>query len=359
MNSRAIIARVSWIEVTRVLAAFLIMYYHLVDYMQPDPNHYGNRSLEFAFDATYGCCVPLFMLISGYFASKITTFSTAFIRAGRLFIPYFILNVIVYIAYETTNTAQPDSQTFIGIGSVWREQLCVSDKRFQLPIISSAWFLRDLILLTLVTPILLRIKPLLLAWLCVMAAYQSLYLRYDPRVTCSYGTCFYYFLGLVLSCFSINKIQVFFSSGKFIVPSVIGLLVSSMVAVKNWALGGESFLRSVWNHSFFGHLFASLAIMQIAYLISQRCPRLAAVIVPIAPATFLLYMLHLPIFRILAPHLPPLLRETYWGCLLPLFVAAAILALFFFMCRWTPAILPYVAYAKIPRSEGSKQSMEK
>lgn len=359
MNNGAIITRVGWIEVTRVLAAFLIMYYHLVDYMQPDLGHYGNRSLEFAFDATYGCCVPLFMMISGYFASKIRTFSTAFVRAGRLFIPYFILNLIVYILYDITSTAQPDSQTFIGIGSVWMEQLCVSDNRFQLPIISAAWFLRDLILLTLVTPILHRIRPLLIAWLCVMAAYQSLYLRYDPRVTCSYGTCFYYFLGLAFSCFSINKIQLLFASGKFIVPSVLGLLAACTVAVKNWALGGESYLRSVWNHTYFGHLFAALAIMQIAYLIAERCPRLTAAIVPIAPATFLIYMLHLPIFRMLAPHLPPLLRETYWGCLLPLFVAAAILALFFFMRRWTPAILPYVAYAKIPRSEGSKQSMEK
>lgn len=147
--------RVVWIDVSRVLAALLIMYVHL---SSPLLRTTGIHLF-------YNGRVPFFLILAGYFLGRNITWNKAFDRALWLFIPYMFWNVLYLFLLSPHGGSSFQLADLPGIRNVFLPGMNLfsfGSEPHCVPPIGPSWFLRDIILLTLLTPLLARIKILLL-----------------------------------------------------------------------------------------------------------------------------------------------------------------------------------------------------
>ena len=101
--------RVLWIDVSRVIAALLIMYVHLSSpFLQAVSLHlfYLGR-------------VPFFLVLAGYFLGRNITWNKAFNRAFWLFIPFMFWNVLYVFLVLPHDGASFRLENLIGIRDVF------------------------------------------------------------------------------------------------------------------------------------------------------------------------------------------------------------------------------------------------
>ena len=88
-----------------------------------------------------------------------------------------------------------------------------------------------------------------------------------------------------------------------------------------------------------------LGVMMIMYAgiwMEKHLPGLSAKIALLAPACFLTFMLHWPIYGFL----PPAMKSSLFAFFTPLLVFAAIVLFYFALKRFAPFLLPYLAHVK-------------
>lgn len=88
-----------------------------------------------------------------------------------------------------------------------------------------------------------------------------------------------------------------------------------------------------------------LGVMMIMYAgiwMEKHLPGLSAKIALLAPACFLTFMLHWPIYGFL----PPAMKSSLFAFFPPLLVFAAIVLFYFALKRFAPFLLPYLAHVK-------------
>lgn len=107
--------------------------------------------------------VPFFLVLAGYFLGRNITWNKAFNRAFWLFIPFMFWNVLYVFLVLPHDGASFRLENLIGIRDVFLPgmNLFSADDSHAVPPIGPSWFLRDIIILTLLTPLLVRVKILL------------------------------------------------------------------------------------------------------------------------------------------------------------------------------------------------------
>ena len=209
------------------------------------------------------------------------------------------------------------------------------------PPIGPSWFLRDIIILTLLTPLLARIKILLLPALLLFFSFCNM--APDPLVTLSVGSCAFYLLGVVLSSRRIDDIHLVLNK-KFGVVFCVSILVSSAMVLLH-----SAGILSLWTETVAGMLLGVMLIMYAGIWMEKRLPGVAARIALLAPACFLTFMLHLPIYECL----PYSMKFGAFSLFTPLLAFTAIVLFYFALKRFTPFLLPYLAHVKRPSGKPS------
>lgn len=115
----------------------------------------------------------------------------------------------------------------------------------------------------------------------------------DPLVTLSVGSCAFYLLGVVLSSRRIDDIHLVLNK-KFGVVFCVSILVSSAMVLLH-----SAGILSLWTETVAGMLLGVMLIMYAGIWMEKRLPGVAARIALLAPACFLTFMLHLPIYECL------------------------------------------------------------
>ena len=319
--------RVLWIDVSRVIAALLIMYVHLSSpFLQSVSLHlfYLGR-------------VPFFLVLAGYFLGRNITWNKAFNRALWLFIPFMFWNVLYVLLVLPHDGAPFRLENLVGIRDVFLPgiNLFPADDSHAVPPIGPSWFLRDIIILTLLTPLLVRVKILLFP--AVLLFFCFFNVAPDHMETISIGTCAFYLLGVALSSRKIDDIHlvlnkkfgIFFWVSIFMPVVLIALYSAGMIPL--------------WKETAIGMLLGVMMIMYAGIWMEKHLPGLSAKIAFLAPACFLTFMLHWPIYDFL----PPVMKiQPVLAVFTPLLVFAAIVLFYFALKRFAPFLLPYLAHVK-------------
>ena len=318
--------RVLWIDVSRVIAALLIMYVHLSSpFLQAVSLHlfYLGR-------------VPFFLVLAGYFLGRNITWNKAFNRAFWLFIPFMFWNVLYVFLVLPHDGASFRLENLIGIRDVFLPSMNLfsADDSHAVPPIGPSWFLRDIIILTLLTPLLVRVKILLFP--AVLLFFCFFNTAPDHTETISIGTCAFYLLGVALSSRRIDDIHLLMNK-KFGIFFWVSIFMP-VVLIALYSAG----VIPLWKETAIGMLLGVMMIMYAGIWMEKHLPGLSAKIALLAPACFLTFMLHWPIYGFL----PPAMKSSLFAFFTPLLVFAAIVLFYFALKRFAPFLLPYLAHVK-------------
>ncbi|WP_297666826.1 acyltransferase family protein [uncultured Akkermansia sp.] len=275
--------------------------------------------------------------MAGYFLGRNITWNKAFNRALWLFIPFMFWNVLYVLLVLPHDGASFRLENLIGIRDVFLPgiNLFPADDSHAVPPIGPSWFLRDIIILTLLTPLLVRVKILLFP--AVLLFFCFFNVAPDHMETISIGTCAFYLLGVALSSRKIDDIHlvlnkkfgIFFWVSIFMPVVLIALYSAGMIPL--------------WKETAIGMLLGVMMIMYAGIWMEKHLPGLSAKIALLAPACFLTFMLHWPIYDFL----PPVMKiQPVLAVFTPLLVFAAIVLFYFALKRFAPFLLPYLAHVK-------------
>lgn len=206
-------------------------------------------------------------MLAGYFLGRNITWNKAFNRALWLFIPFMFWNVLYVLLVLPHDGASFRLENLIGIRDVFLPgiNLFPADDSHAVPPIGPSWFLRDIIILTLLTPLLVRVKILLFP--AVLLFFCFFNVAPDHMETISIGTCAFYLLGVALSSRKIDDIHlvlnkkfgIFFWVSIFMPVVLIALYSAGMIPL--------------WKETAIGMLLGVMMIMYagicIIYLILQ------------------------------------------------------------------------------------------
>lgn len=325
---------VVWIDVSRVLAALLIMYVHLSSPLLKTTG----------IHLFYNGRVPFFLVLAGYFLARNITWHKVFDRTLWLFIPYMIWNGLYLFLLSIHNHTPFPVTDLVGIKDVFIPGLPLfpwDGYGNDVPPIGPSWFLRDIMILTLLTPLLIRVKILLAPALILFFSFCNM--APDPMVTISIGSCAFYLLGVALSSCRINDIHLVLNE-KFSVVFCLGLLVSFIMILLH-----SAGVISLWTETVPGMLLGVMLIMYAGIWMEKHLPRAAAKIALLAPACFLTFMLHMPIYKCL----PSFMKFGIFAVVTPLLTFTMIALFYFALKHFTPCLLPYLAHVKKSGYSGS------
>lgn len=280
--------------------------------------------------------VPFFLVLAGYFLGRNITWNKAFNRAFWLFIPFMFWNVLYVFLVLPHDGASFRLENLIGIRDVFLPgmNLFSADDSHAVPPIGPSWFLRDIIILTLLTPLLVRVKILLFPAVFLFFCFFNT--APDHTETISIGTCAFYLLGVALSSRRIDDIHLLMNK-KFGIFFWVSIFMP-VVLIALYSAG----VIPLWKETAIGMLLGVMMIMYAGIWMEKHLPGLSAKIALLAPACFLTFMLHWPIYGFL----PPAMKSSLFAFFTPLLVFAAIVLFYFALKRFAPFLLPYLAHVK-------------
>lgn len=339
--------RYEWIDNARIVAALLIIYVHMPWFFHGE-SHVNNALADNLVRATtYYGRVPYFLILAGYFLARRITWHKAFDRALWLLIPFVAWNVLYYLwlhmRFHTMDHIFVDFPSVVGFGALFTRDFGLFGLSADTPIISVSWFLRDIIILSLLTPLLYPCRRFLLILLVIICSFSESSVQPDTSVMLSPGTCFYYLLGVCLVDFRIADAYRILNK-RFTPFLIVGFLGAVAICCYTILNGMQPLTATL-----VGGLFGALMIAHCGVLIETHLPRLSKWLAPCGPACFLVFMLHEPIFLMGAWLLPKWLTGSWVIWLIPIPVCAAIICLFLLMKRLAPWLLPYLGHMKMPK----------
>lgn len=338
--------RYEWIDNARLLAALLIICVHMSQAFRDNPAVTCDTAKYLAGGATLYGRVPYFLVLAGYFLGRRITWHKAFDRAFWLFVPFLLWNVIIYavekpyaISWETVCHLPQ----MLGIGCVFSQGIHMFGLPAGVPVINVTWFLRDIIVLSLLSPILVRFKLPIIAILLVGTSYINLSFQPAANVLLAPYTCFFYMLGTCLSDYRISDAYRIFNK-KFTPVFVVAMVI--LVANCLWH-GLKA--HPMGNATLVGGLVGAMLIAYCGVLVERHLPRFSKCLAPCGPACFLVFVLHLPMLQLAARYLPECITGTWAAWLLPIPTCAVIIFVFLMMKRFTPWLMPYLGHMKVAK----------
>lgn len=344
MEETTLKRRVEWIDNGRVIAALLVLYLHV-----PLAFHAaeGWGAVPHIVQMWMFCGeVPFFLFFAGYFLARNVTWCKSLKRAGLLFIPFFLWNALYYFfhAIPAGHGGQffTDFLGILGIGNVFTPDLHLFGSSAMLPKIGPSWFLRDIIVLTLLTPLFARFKVffgiVLILMMATLPGYHAHTQMCDAML--SPGTCFFYILGVCASGRAVQDAELILN--RRFTPVMAAAVLCGI------ALGVAAYLKILSPLSFTlpGGFLGILLISHAGLLIERHFPQLSKTLSSCAPACFLIYMLHLPMMQIAVSFVPAWYSESWLAWLTPFILSAVVVLGWLGMRKWTPWLLPVLAHDK-------------
>lgn len=334
--------RYEWIDNSRVIASFLIMYVHL-PLALPDTNLFTNEVVhKLCVQSAYSGRVAMFCILSGYLFGRNAPWGKTLDRFFWLLVPYVLWNLIILAAHWLQN---PDMNVnmwaVFGIGAVFKDTWVFTSAGACPPIFDHpAWYMRDMLPLTLITPILVKYKKYLPFALLLFALFRTDHLYMNPKVMMSPSTCFFYVVGICLTRFKVEDGYRIFND-KFTPVVLLALVAAIFASVRQTVFHGPAVPISL-----LGMLMGAMMIAHGGVMIEQHLPKLSKKMAPLGPASFLVFMIHWPIFYGVA-HLFPAIKSSLWILLLPLPTYAIVVMVFLSMKHFTPWLMPYLGHMKI------------
>ncbi len=335
--------RYEWIDNARIVAAFLIMYVHWRWRMDmPDSDGHFILKNYVSFSSLYGR-VPFFLILAGYFLGRNITWKKAWDRFLWLLIPFAIWNAIAYAAARISGQPAESITSILGLGPVFSRDFFAIDPTATVPVIVPSWFLRDIMILSLITPLLAKIKPLLAFGICFAGACSAFSFPLDQAVTLNPATCIFFCLGVCLSNYRIDDAYRILNH-RFTWVALLLYVAASYLSLH----------ESIAHHqgmgaTLFGMLLGALMIAYTGVLIEKHLPRVSKYVAPCGPACFLVFMLHYPILTAIYTWAPRWLVDSYAALLVPIPVFIFIVTFFLLMKRYTPWLMPYLGHMKLPK----------
>lgn len=335
--------RVEWIDNGRMIAALLVLCLHVPLVFHAAGGGVVSRIVQMWM---FRGEVPFFLFFAGYFLARNVTWHKALKRACLLFIPFFLWNALYYFfhAIPAGHGGQffTDLLSILGIGNVFTPDLHLFGSPAMLPKVGPSWFLRDIIVLTLLTPLFARFKVffgiVLILVMATLPGYHAHTQMCDAML--SPGTCFFYILGVCASGRAVQDAELILN--RRFTPVLVAAVLCGI------ALGVAAYLKILTPLSFTlpGGLLGILLISHAGLLIERHCPKLSGMLSSCAPACFLIYMLHLPMMQIAIGFIPAWYSEGWLAWLTPFILSAVVILGWLGMRKWTPWLLPVLAHDK-------------
>lgn len=348
-------SREHWIDIARFLAACLIVCFHSPAFA---------FSSMFYIPVAYGS-VAFFLILAGYFMGRNNSWQKAFKRGLTLLIPFLFWNVIISFFYpEVMNMGTLEYLcSLVGFRSFFSPDFTPLPLSGLLgePFSPPTWFLRDIILCSLISPLLLKFKyPV---YTLILIYFGTDWLQYSVpanKITLAPLTISLFSLGLFLSSTKLTAVKHFYKNS--FTPSVLltagsGFLLSIThylsVCQNNPEWNMHRILASygVWNISWPSvHLntlcpvFGALLLMALGIWLEKKIP-IARKLSNYAPACFLIFVLHYPLIMCIPTHI---WKQSFFTpfVLIPAIISL-IVAFYLFLRKFFPACLPYVANDRI------------
>ncbi len=325
--------RVVWLEVSRVLATFLVVWEHM-------PYPYGIHFGKFAF---LRGSVPFFFFVAGLLSMRKGVVKGQWFnwsRAVFLLVPFVIWEVVAMA-----------NALFLG-----KEIWSFPHSLVVLTCINKPlWFMRDLILLSLVTPLLLRFHSKLIALAVAIMAFDYSFGPDNRLLPSTWGI---YILGLGLNRYDLDGFRKFLDkNGIYIIGLTFTLAAGFILKGRDQMPVSELF------HIFhgacfgvFGLILGAMSIMSAGVLIEKYLPSVASRIAPIGISSFLIYAVHWPFLVLICSFIGirpycPVGNWNFWGHI-PVFIAAVgVYAVihwgYLLIERFFPRMLPFLAAQRI------------
>ncbi len=351
--------RYEWIDNARIVAAFLIMVNHL-PCVGSELN--GFSSVDFLQMVCRNCFyngrVPFFLILAGYFLSRNITWKKAWDRFIWLLIPFVIWNAVyAYGFLHHAFSLRSVCVDLLGINNIIHRSVIslFGSSVSSYPVIGPSWFLRDIMFLSLLTPLIVRFAKWIPAILVVMTSLMLFQMPPNSAALFSPTTIYFYLLGVSLVRFRLDDAYLILNRS-FLPFFVVGIVASFLCVLAMFVSGIREFRglpMSYFFASLFGMTFGAVLIAYCGILIEKLTPHFSKLIAPLGPACFLVFMLHMPIFELLQEYYPSAF-EGLNALLVPVPVFIFIAALFLGMKRFTPFLMPYLGHMKMQKSTRAK-----
>lgn len=329
--------RIEWIDNARCIAAFLVVYVHWrwrIDV--PESNGHDLLNNYAYFSTLYGN-VPFFLILTGYFLNRNITWGKAWRRFIWLLVPFVLLNLCVYGVGLLSGRPAESLCSILGLGHIFTHGGVAIDPSATVPVIVPSWFLRDVMLLSLITPLLDKIKPLVICGICFAFSCMAWQVPLDPSCVLNPGTCIFFALGVCMSRINIGAWSAWVEKGRTLVFALLFIVASvySLYSVECFHHGARATL--------FGMLAGAAMIGYAGMLIERYMPRFSKVLSSYGPACFFVYMFHHPILTALQTWGPRVVVYSIPALLIPAVVYVGLLLLYRQVKRFAPWLLPFVA----------------
>lgn len=334
--------RYEWIDNSRVIASFLIMYVHL-PFALPETNFFSNdvvRSL--LVQSTYSGRVAMFLMLSGYLFGRNAPWGKTWDRFFWLLVPYLLWNFIILGTHWICNPSMDiNIWAVLGIGAVFNGSWVFTSAGACAPLYDvPAWYMRDMLPLTLLTPLLVKWKRIIPFALLGMALLRTTNLYMDPHCMLAPSTCFFYAFGVWLTRFKVEDAYRIFND-RFTPVVLFALVVSCAASVRHTVFHGPEMPITL-----LGMFMGAMMIVHGGVMIEKHLPALSKRMAPLGPASFLVFMIHWPLFYGIA-RIFPMIKSSLWLLLMPLPTYVIIATVFLTMKHFTPWLMPYLGHMKI------------
>ena len=324
--------RSAWIDVARVIAAFLIICVHIPNFP------------KWVYDWSLFGRTPLFFVLAGYFCSFELPYGKMFHKVIWLFIPLLIWNIIAILTgYGDAIGFSLKSLTGIG--------------EFHIaPADGPLWFLFYIILFTLCVPFFRLLKEYKIIVFCVLCIFWSILGIAESgsqnlSIEFFFKNIVYFYIGLCLSCFKICQVEnELIEHNRYIVIIVLALIVS-------WYSG----TAVAWYNnivSIFSCLLGASAIISVAAFIDRQWPKISHFLSQyVAPSCFFIFAFHSLFIHFLQLKEPQIIKSNvvYIVPILIVFISALFYNLF---NKYCPLVLCLIAH-KQPKWKGQSGGLSK
>jgi peptidoglycan/LPS O-acetylase OafA/YrhL len=292
--------------------------------------------------------VPLFFVMSGYlFAYNLSWSVPAYLqklrsRSRSLALPFLYWNVLVLCLFAIGESVPMTRQYFSGASDVRSFGVLDYLNAFfgvtRLPIVPQFWFLRDLIILCVISPLLYVIAKQQLAFIAL--AFMSLVWLFGlwpmglwPIHLVSHGAVVFFFAGLLAgtkgySLFGLDRL------GKYVAPCYLVVLVLDALTK------GEAFNDEIHG---IGILLGVISVLYLSKFLLYS-PRLEKGLTRLASASFFVFAAHEPLLTLvrkiayvgLHPASGFMVLLLYFSA--PILVICACVAAYFILKRILPTL---------------------
>ncbi len=317
--------RVEYIDIARVLAAFIIILYHSAIV--------GDSNYVYASAFLFGR-LPFFFVLAGFFLRD-PSWAGMRRRLSLLVIPYLIWEFIPMTICSQSQLIPADFR--LGYWELVERGLVHFPFNFPL------WFLRDLIIYTALYPLLYPFRKYvgyvaLLLFVLIAADMLPLAQFAEMKHPCSIKDFAFFLLGMAIQPIGLASISQFLEkhAGKIL---LLGGIINVYLYVQLFTtgpVGTQCFLQ----------MMGILMLLSTAFLISKHLPLISQSLLQVTPATYLIFLTHALLYFPLRISVNQPWYQDYHYLINP--VASLLIMLLACyavkgMRRFCPSLLPYIA----------------